>query len=73
MFVSLPFSGVAALDAGDRTRALALHAQSAHGQALLRTGEPRAWRSPEDKVYVGTIDGRLVALDAGDAARCGGT
>ncbi len=67
MFVSLPFSGVVALDAATgRERWRYTHAP--------RTSQPccgpanRGVAVAGGMVYVGTIDGRLVALDAGSGA-----
>ena len=67
MYVSLPFSGVAALDAATgRERWRYTH--------VSRIAKPccgpanRGVAVAGDLVYVGTIDGRLVALDAGTGA-----
>ncbi|MEP6686810.1 MAG: PQQ-binding-like beta-propeller repeat protein [Gemmatimonadales bacterium] len=67
MFVSLPFSGVAALDAATgRERWRYAH--------VSRTAKPccgpanRGVAVAGGLVYVGTIDGRLMALDAGTGA-----
>lgn len=67
MYVSLPFSGVAALDAATgRERWRYTH--------VSRTAKPccgpanRGVAVDGGMVYVGTIDGRLVALDAGTGA-----
>ncbi len=64
MYVSLPFSGVAALDAGSgRERWRYTH--------VSRVAKPccgpanRGVAVANGLVYVGTVDGRLVALDAG--------
>ena len=48
MFVSLPFSGVAALDAGDRARALALHPRLAHRPSRAAARPTGAWPSPAE-------------------------
>jgi PQQ-dependent dehydrogenase (methanol/ethanol family) len=67
MFVSLPFSGVAALDA-------------ATGKELWKYKHVSRWKSlccgpanrgvsvEDGKVYIGTVDGRLLALDAQNGA-----
>ena len=67
MYVSLPFSGVAALDAATgRERWRYTH--------KARTARPccgpanRGVAVADGRVYVGTVDGRLVALDAGTGA-----
>ncbi len=41
MYLSLPFNHVVALDARSGTRAVALHAQTAHRQDVLRPGQSR--------------------------------
>ena len=51
MFVSLPFSGVAALDAATGAGALALHPRVADRQALLRAGQPRRRSGGRHGVY----------------------
>jgi alcohol dehydrogenase (cytochrome c) len=63
MFVSLPFSGVAAIDARTgrefwRYKHLSRLAQLCCGPAN------RGVAVAEGRVYVGTVDGRLIALDA---------
>jgi PQQ-dependent dehydrogenase (methanol/ethanol family) len=64
MYVSLPFSGVAALDAATgRERWRYTHVSRA---ARLCCGPAnRGVAVANGLVYVGTVDGRLVALDAG--------
>jgi PQQ-dependent dehydrogenase (methanol/ethanol family) len=67
MFVSLPFSGVAALDAATgRERWRYTHVSRA---ATLCCGPAnRGVAVADGLVYVGTVDGRLVALDAASGA-----
>jgi glucose dehydrogenase len=67
MYVSLPFSGVAALDAATgRERWKYLHTART---AKLCCGPANRGVAVEDgRVYVGTVDGRLVALDASTGA-----
>ena len=63
MFVSLPFSGVAALDARTgRERWRYTHAS--RSAALCCGPANRGVAVADGLVYVGTVDGRLVALDA---------
>lgn len=63
MFVSLPFSGVAALDA--RTgREIWRYTHRSRVAKLCCGPANRGVAVAEGKVFVGTVDGRLVALDA---------
>jgi len=65
--VSLPFSGVAALDA--RTgRELWRYQHQSRSDKLCCGPANRGVAVAEGKVYVGTVDGRLVALDAATGA-----
>jgi alcohol dehydrogenase (cytochrome c) len=65
MYVSEPPSNVVALDCRDRPPVLALPARAAaQDQRLLRSGEIAAWRLLGDRLFVGTVDAHLVALDA---------
>ena len=67
MFVSLPFSGVVALDA--RTgRELWRYEHRPRSQTLCCGPANRGVAVAGGKVYVGTVDGRLVALDAASGA-----
>jgi glucose dehydrogenase len=71
MYVSLPFSGVAALDAATgRERWRYTHTSRAAKPCCGPAN--RGVAVANGLVYVGTIDGRLVAIDAG-VGRCGGT
>ena len=68
MFVSLPLSGVAALDA--RTgRELWRYTHEARTTRLCCGPANRGVAVAGGRVYVGTVDGRLVALDAATGAR----
>jgi PQQ-dependent dehydrogenase (methanol/ethanol family) len=63
MFVSLPYSGVAALDArtgGERWR----YRHQSRIEKLCCGPANRGVAVADGKVYVGTVDGRLVALNA---------
>ena len=62
MYVSLPFSGVAALDARDG-RELWRYRHEPRTDKLCCGPANRGVAVAGDKVYVGTTDGRLVALD----------
>lgn len=63
MYVSLPFSSVAALDARDG-RELWRYRHEAHGKKLCCGPANRGVAVSGGKVYVGTVDGRLIALDS---------
>jgi len=65
MYVSLPFSSVAALDATDG-RELWRYRHQPRSQKLCCGPANRGVAVAGGKVYVGTVDGRLVALDARD-------
>src|SRR3954469_8909915 len=63
MYVSLPFSGVAALDpATGRERWRYVH--QARAQKLCCGPANRGVAVADGRVFVGTVDGRLIALDA---------
>jgi PQQ-dependent dehydrogenase (methanol/ethanol family) len=67
MYVSLPFSGVAALDA--RTgREIWRYTHEARTEKLCCGPANRGVAVAGGKVYVGTTDGRLLALDASSGA-----
>jgi len=67
MYVSLPFSGVAALD--PRTgRELWRYTHESRSTKLCCGPANRGVAVAGGKVYVGTVDGRLVALDAATGA-----
>ena len=63
MYVSLPGSSVAALDARDG-RELWRHVHRSRTAKVCCGPANRGVAVAEGKVYVGTVDGRLVALDA---------
>jgi PQQ-dependent dehydrogenase (methanol/ethanol family) len=63
MYVSLPFSGVAALDAATGHE-LWRYTHESHSTKLCCGPANRGVAVSGGKVYVGTVDGRLVALDA---------
>lgn len=63
MYVSLPFSGVAALDAGTG-RELWKYTHESRTEKLCCGPANRGVAVARGKVYLGTVDGRLVALDA---------
>ena len=63
MFVSLPFSSVAALDAASG-RELWRYRHDSRGARLCCGPANRGVAVAGGKVYVGTVDGRLLALDA---------
>ena len=63
MFVSLPFSSVAALDAASG-RELWRYRHDTRGARLCCGPANRGVAVAGGKVYVGTVDGRLLALDA---------
>jgi len=63
MYVSLPFSGVAALDAATG-RELWRYKHESRSTKLCCGPANRGVAVSGGKVYVGTVDGRLVALDA---------
>jgi glucose dehydrogenase len=63
MYVSLPFSGVAALDAATG-RELWKYAHTSRTEKLCCGPANRGVAVAGGKVYLGTVDGRLVALDA---------
>jgi alcohol dehydrogenase (cytochrome c) len=68
MYVSLPFSGVAALDpATGRERWRYVH--EARRQKLCCGPANRGVAVADGRVFVGTVDGRLVALDAATGRR----
>jgi PQQ-dependent dehydrogenase (methanol/ethanol family) len=68
MYVSLPFSGVAALDPGTgRERWRYVH--EARTQKLCCGPANRGVAVADGRVFVGTVDGRLVALDAATGRR----
>ncbi|HKU61855.1 MAG TPA: PQQ-binding-like beta-propeller repeat protein [Gemmatimonadales bacterium] len=68
MYVSLPFSGVAALDpATGRERWRYVHQSRA--DKLCCGPANRGVAVAEGRVFVGTVDGRLVALDAASGRR----
>lgn len=67
MFVSLPFSGVAALDARTGRERWRYQHQSRSSKLCCGPAN-RGVAVAEGKVYVGTVDGRLVALDAATGA-----
>ncbi|HJX88112.1 MAG TPA: PQQ-binding-like beta-propeller repeat protein, partial [Gemmatimonadales bacterium] len=68
MYVSLPFSGVAALDpATGRERWRYVH--EARTQKLCCGPANRGVAVADGRVFVGTVDGRLVALDAATGRR----
>lgn len=67
MYVSLPFSGVAALDAATgRERWRYVHQSRA--ERLCCGPANRGVAVGGGRVYIGTVDGRLVALDAASGA-----
>ena len=67
MFVSLPYSGVAALDAATgRERWRYRHAS--RSEKLCCGPANRGVAVADGLVYVGTVDGRLIALDAASGA-----
>jgi len=63
MYVSLPFSGVAALDATSG-RELWKYQHASRSEKLCCGPANRGVAVAGGKVYLGTVDGRLVALDA---------
>ena len=63
MFVSLPFSGVAAIDARTGREIWRYKHQSRLAQLCCGPAN-RGVAVAEGRVYVGTVDGRLIALDA---------
>jgi len=63
MYVSLPFSGVAALDAATG-RELWKYKHQSRAAKLCCGPANRGVAVSGGKVYIGTVDGRLVALDA---------
>src|SRR4051812_28859709 len=68
MYVSLPFSGVAALDPGTgRERWRYVH--EARTEKLCCGPANRGVAVADGRVFVGTVDGRLVALDAATGRR----
>ena len=68
MYVSLPFSGVAALDPGTgRERWRYVH--EARTQKLCCGPANRGVAVADGRVFVGTVDGHLVALDAATGRR----
>lgn len=67
MYVSLPFSGVAALDARSG-RALWRYTHVSRAEKLCCGPANRGVAVANGLVYVGTVDGRLVALDAASGA-----
>jgi PQQ-dependent dehydrogenase (methanol/ethanol family) len=67
MFVSLPFSGVAALDARTGRELWRYHHRSRSAKLCCGPAN-RGVAVDRGKVYVGTVDGRLVALDAATGA-----
>ncbi|MEO8636829.1 MAG: PQQ-binding-like beta-propeller repeat protein [Gemmatimonadales bacterium] len=68
MYVSLPFSGVAALDATTgRERWRYTHAS--RSEKLCCGPANRGVAVAQGLVYIGTVDGRLVALDARSGAK----
>jgi glucose dehydrogenase len=67
MYVSLPFSGVAAVDAAsgrERWR----YVNQARAEKLCCGPANRGVAVSGGRVYIGTVDGRLVALDAASGA-----
>ncbi len=62
MYVSLPFSGIAALDARDG-RELWRYRHEPRTEKLCCGPANRGVAVAGDKVYIGTTDGRLLALD----------
>jgi PQQ-dependent dehydrogenase (methanol/ethanol family) len=65
--VSLPFSGVAALDAGTG-RARWRYVHQSRAERLCCGPANRGVAVGGGRVYIGTVDGRLVALDAATGA-----
>ncbi|MDE3011696.1 MAG: PQQ-binding-like beta-propeller repeat protein [Pseudomonadota bacterium] len=63
MYVSLPFSGVAALDAASG-RELWKYSHTSRWKGLCCGPANRGVAVAGGKVYIGTVDGRLLALDA---------
>ena len=63
MYLSLPFSGVVALDAGTG-RELWRYTHRSRTEKLCCGPANRGVAVAEGRVFVGTVDGRLVALDA---------
>ena len=68
LYVSLPFSGVAALDAASG-REIWRYKHESRSTKLCCGPANRGVAVSGGKVYVGTVDGRLVALDARTGAR----
>jgi PQQ-dependent dehydrogenase (methanol/ethanol family) len=69
MYVSLPFSHVAALDAASGRERWRYTHERRPGARLCCGPANRGVAVAGGKVYVGTVDGRLVALDARDGAK----
>lgn len=68
MYVSLPFSSVAALDARDG-RELWRYRHESRTRKLCCGPANRGVAVSGGRVYVGSVDGRLIALDAKDGRR----